>query len=52
MLVALMANIVSKGARPPAWLFWNLSLPSLTYAAVNAVCLLVALLAPRTWWVF
>lgn len=49
MLVALLANVMSKGARPPAWLFWNLSAPSLTYAAVNAACMFLAILAPRVW---
>jgi hypothetical protein len=41
----LLVNVLSKGARPPAWLFWTMPLPSLTFAAVNAGCLLLALLS-------
>ncbi len=44
VLVLLLINVASKGARPPAWLFWTMPLPSLTFAAVNAACLLLALL--------
>lgn len=44
VLVLLLINVLAKGARPPAWLFWKMLLPSLTFAAINAACLLLALL--------
>jgi hypothetical protein len=44
VLVLLLINVLSKGARPPAWLFWTMPLPSLTFVAVNTACLLLALL--------
>lgn len=46
VLVLLLINVLAKGARPPAWLFWTMPAPSLTFAAVNAACLLLALLSP------
>ena len=45
VLVLLLLNVLSKGPRPPAWLFWTMPLPSLTFAAVNTACLLLALLS-------
>ena len=45
VLALLLVNVVAKGARPPAWLFWTMPLPSLTFAAVNTACLLLALLS-------
>ena len=48
-LLLLLVNVLAKGARPPARLFWTLPCANLTFATIDAACLLLALFAP-SWW--